>query len=262
MSVVADENKQMLIELMRSIIHDNKLVIPPEVNIEGFISEQCSYFHTKRFEFSNLNEINKKIVELSYNYILSHNNTQNKARVSDKNKLVISKREVFDNNLKIQQNNFKNMIQPKKPEKIDFSDGSKDFPINNLGMIMTQTLADREKELKTITRQYSSQDKEKAHQWLNQNTNSTPKLTIDKDSSNVKIDTIDVKKEKKVRFDIEEKKHSNIENLLLKLKKKPSIKSDMSGIIDKLDLIIKNQNTILDILRNEDKDNSNILEAI
>ena len=130
MSVVADENKQMLIELMRSIIHDNKLVIPPEVNIEGFISEQCSYFHTKRFEFSNLNEINKKIVELSYNYILSHNNTQNKARVSDKNKLVISKREVFDNNLKIQQNNFKNMIQPKKPEKIDFSDGSKDFPIN------------------------------------------------------------------------------------------------------------------------------------
>ena len=269
MSVVTDENKQMLIELMRSIIHDNKLVIPPEVDVEGFISEQCSYFHTKRFEFQNLNEINKKIVELSYNYILSNNKKQDQLKRSS-NEPIVSKRETFDNNLKIQQNNFKNMIQPKKPKKIDFSDGSKDFPMDNLGVIMNQTLADRENELKTITQQYSASDKEKAQQWLNQNstttsTNTIQKLTIDR-SSDVTIDAIDVKqKERRVRFSIDEKKGSNIENLLLKLKKKPILKKDNAGIMDKLDLIIKNQNAILDILRNTDKvlnDKNDILEAI
>ena len=142
--------------------------------------------------------------------------------------------------------------------------------MDNLGVIMNQTLADRENELKTITQQYSASDKEKAQQWLNQNstttsTNTIQKLTIDR-SSDVTIDAIDVKqKERRVRFSIDEKKGSNIENLLLKLKKKPILKKDNAGIMDKLDLIIKNQNAILDILRNTDKvlnDKNDILEAI
>ena len=47
------------------------------------------------------------------------------------------------------------MINPKKPNKIDFSDNQEDFPIQNLDVIMNQTLADRQKELESITQKYS-----------------------------------------------------------------------------------------------------------
>ena len=256
MSVASDENKQMLIDLMDTIISENKLSMHKSVDIVKFISETCNYFHTKRFEFGNINEINKKIVELSYNHILANDiKKQVNTPVVEEN---ISKREIFDNNLKQQENNFKKMIQPKKPKKIDFSDGSKDYPMDNLGMIMNQTLADRQKELKMITQQYSDSDKVKAQKWINPNgekNSNTPKLNIDR-TSNIDINPINVtKQQRKVRFDIEEKGASNIENFLLKLKKKPSEKTNNDNMmVEKLDLIIYNQNRIIDLL--EKRENS------
>ena len=69
MSVVSQENKTMLLDLMVSICEENKYEINKKKLID-FINSQCGYFHTQRFEYGNLNEINKKIVELSYNFIL------------------------------------------------------------------------------------------------------------------------------------------------------------------------------------------------
>jgi len=148
------------------------------------------------------------------------------------------------------------MINPKKPKAIDFSDGSEDFPIQNLDQIMNQTLADRQRELETITQKYSNSDKEKAQQWLNREED-TPKIKIEK-SSNLKLDNAITdlallpknqrdKIERRVRFevnDVNEPPKKGLTNLFSKLKQK----TPNNDIINKLDTIISNQEKILEYL--------------
>ena len=156
MSVVSQSNQQMLFELLKSIGTDNQLQIN-NAALEQFITQKCAYFHTNRFELeigNDLNEINKKIVEQGYNFIMSNQPRQKAPPKQVHHKL--SKREMFDVGLANQEAHLKKMINPKKPKKIDFSDGSEDFPIQNMERVMNQTLADRQKELESITQKYSS----------------------------------------------------------------------------------------------------------
>ena len=74
MSIVDETNKQMLFDLLKSIGTENNLVID-ENKLFKFITEKCNYFHTNRYEFdygSNLNEVNKRIVNDGYNLSLIH----------------------------------------------------------------------------------------------------------------------------------------------------------------------------------------------
>ena len=98
------------------------------------------------------------------------NQTKPKLKVENQQ---LSKREKFDVGLATQESQFKQMINPKKPKKIDFSDGSEDLPIQNLDVIMNQTLADRQKELESITQKYNTVDQEKAQKWLNRENENT-----------------------------------------------------------------------------------------
>ena len=165
MSVQTDNNKQMLFELLKSIGFDNNMEIN-DSELYKFINEQCNYFHVNRINLglgNNLEAMNKKIVEGGYNFIMS-NQTKPKLKVENEQ---LSRREVFDKNLATQESQFKQMINPKKPNKIDFSDTQEDLPIQNLDVIMNQTLADRQKELESITQKYNTVDQEKAQKWLN-----------------------------------------------------------------------------------------------
>jgi len=155
----------------------------------------------------------------------------------------MSKREMFDVGLANQEAHLKKMINPKKPKKIDFTDGSEDFPIQNMERVMNQTLADRQKELESITQKYSSKDKQKAEKWLNMDEN-TPKIKIER-TSNIKLDnTINVNPEKRVTFNIQESNPpSSLSNLFSKLKQKKPVSND--DIINKLDTIISNQEKIM-----------------
>ena len=175
----------------------------------NFIESKCAYFHTNRFEFGSINEINKKIVEMSYNFIMS-SQPRNKPRQTVQQQ-TIDKKQQFETSLEAQKQSFDKMINPKKPKKIDFSDGSDDFPIENLDKIMNQTLADRQKELEKITQQYSQDDREKAKTWLNtkESEESTPKIRIDNNSSVRLNNTIDVSREKRVRFTINEQQEES-----------------------------------------------------
>ena len=83
---------------------------------------------------------------------------------------------MFDKNLAAKQKAFEEGINLKKPKEIDFSDGSKDFPMDNLGVIMNQTLADRQRELEQITSSFSKSQQEEATKWLNNG--ETPKIKI------------------------------------------------------------------------------------
>jgi hypothetical protein len=274
MSVVSRENMSMIHELMKTIISDNNL--KPVNELPNFIESKCAYFHANRFEFGSLNEINKKIVEMSYNFIMS-NQPRNQPRQTVQQQ-IIDKKQQFEMGLEAQKQSFDKMINPKKPKEIDFTDGGEDFPIENLDKIMNQTLADRQRELERITQQYSQDDREKAKTWLNtkESEESTPKIKIDNSSSLRLNNTIDVSREKRVRFTINEQSQetrndvisnnsgsndkSTLMNLFSKLKTKSSanLKTetqsnippqqpniDIKNIESKLDTILSQQNEIL-----------------
>ena len=239
MSVVSQENKTMLLDLMVSICEENKYEINKKKLID-FINSQCGYFHTQRFEYGNLNEINKKIVELSYNFILSNQNSNN---VSNMNSIKIeTSKEIFSRKLENQQNNFNKMINPKKPKEIDFTDNKEDEPIKNLDFIMTQTLADRQKELELITNKYNTNSQKTAQKWLNREDDEVPKIKIEE---NIKVNKLHQNINKKVRFDIDEKP-SKLNNLFSKLKNK-KISND-NNIKNMLETIIENQEKIINLL--------------
>jgi len=186
-------------------------------------------------------------------------NQPRKQVVRQKQEPTLSKREMFEVGLASQEQQFKKMINPKKPKEIDFSDGSDDFPIQNLGQIMNQTLADREKELESITERYSNNDKEKAQKWLNRE-NETPKIKIESGTNVVLDNTINFEREKRVRFKIEEKpKPARLNNLFSKLKQKKEVTNN--DIISKLDIIISNQEKILQMF-DKKEENTMELEAI
>ena len=274
MSVVSRENMSMIHELMKTIISDNNL--KPVNELPNFIESKCAYFHANRFEFGSLNEINKKIVEMSYNFIMS-NQPRNQPRQTVQQQ-IIDKKQQFEMGLEAQKQSFDKMINPKKPKEIDFTDGGEDFPIENLDKIMNQTLADRQRELERITQQYSQDDREKAKTWLNtkESEESTPKIKIDNSSSLRLNNTIDVSREKRVRFTINEQSQetrndvisnnsgsndkSTLMNLFSKLKTKSSSNLeaqsvtnsssqqqniDIKNIESKLDTILSQQNEIL-----------------
>ena len=272
MSVSTEENKQMLIDLMKNIMQDNNFTLESENELRRFIIEKCNYYHTQRFEFGSLSEINKKIVEMSYNFLLMKNK-----KVPIRQKTIheenMTRRDMFNKGLEIQQKNFDKMIQPKKPEEIDFSDANKDMPINNLNVIMNQTLADRQNELRTITQQYSITDQKKAKKWLNNDKamgikSQTPKIQIEHNTSLPLKNTIDVlKEEKHVHFEVQDKKpKTKLNELFAKLKMKSNnnpitqLKTETNEekeIIKKLNTIISNQEKILDLLQLKSKESNN-----
>ena len=244
MSIVSESNKQMLFDLLQSIGIENQFSINRS-QLSNFINNRCIYFHTNRFEFdygNDLNEVNKKIVEQGYNYIMSNQPAQNKQTVQSSKQPQMSKREMFETGLATQEAQFKKMINPNKPKEIDFADGSKDFPIPNLDNLINQTLADRQKELESITQKYSKNDREQASKWLNREED-TPRIKIEK-SSNLKLDNTISLSNKRVRFEVNEKPKTGLNNLFSKLKQK----SPNNDIINKLNTIISNQEKILELL--------------
>lgn len=243
MSVISPENKEMLLELMISISNDNRYNVNNDT-LSEFIYEKCAFFHSHRFEYKDINEINKKIIDLTYNYVLS---TQTKSPpVVNKTKNA----ETFES----RQTEFKQMINPKKPKDIDFSDKNEDMPIQNINRIMSQTLADREKELANITQKYTKTDSSETQKWLNRENDGAPKLKIE-EISNVKMKPILLKSSKRVSFKEDEKPNS-VMSLFSKLKTKEKDKEkDIIGeIISNQKKILLNQDKLLKLLSIKNRD--------
>jgi hypothetical protein len=166
-----------------------------------------------------------------------------------------------------------------KPDEIDFGDKNSDNPIKNLDQIMSQTLADRERELKTITQHFSKNQKEKALEWLSNGKNNeeninmtiseeTPKITIS-EQTHVNLDIMNVVKAKKVTFNLDEESY-HLENInkkekiekvekvekvekIEKVEKVEKVELKVNELLEvKLDMIISNQKMILEILKKND----------
>ena len=289
MSIVSLENQTMLYDIMLDIIIDNNIILEDHVNIQEFLRDKCMYFHTKRFEFGSKEDVNKKIISLCYNFILS-NQKKTKPKPKKKKKpmslqevpkpTMITQKELFDRSLKEQQENFENSININKPKEIDFEDKNEEgqIPIKNLDEIMNQTLADRQKELENITNYFSKNEKDKAKEWLNRKKENnmppmkidevTPKITIN-EKEDINLNIKKVVNEKRVKFNIDENNHSlNVtsindtldddNSLIENFKNETSLNNqkiiskskETSNSLDfKLDMIISNQKIILDILK-------------
>tara|TARA_B100001559_G_C16471538_1_gene609246 strand:- start:166 stop:960 length:795 start_codon:yes stop_codon:yes gene_type:complete len=249
MRISSNENIKMIMDILNEVLTSKGL---SELNsgVKQFVVNRCEHYHKNRLKYKNTKEANKSIIRESYNYI-------QKMTVQKKNPNNLSnmhkKSSDFDMRLQEHQNNFNTLINGSQPDEIDFSDKIEEeveaIPVSNMEYIMNQTLADREKELISITTKYNSNDN--VEKWLtNDGNNQNVKLVI-KDDVNMK-DVKNISSKKQVRFKDEESNYpsqiNDKQDILDEIKDFiKNQKSDMlkQDILERLDTIIKNQDEIL-----------------
>ena len=279
MSVKSRENKALLWQLLSD--HPFQKTAPKK--FQNVFEYRINEVHNKRFQYKNdLMEMNKEVIRQFASEIANQSNArgrgmQQKQHINHNDNIPknntarelpapqdvkdYSKIQMFEQKLKMQQDNFNSLINKNKPTDIDFSDKAQDVPIDV--HIVDTTLQQRELDLKKIMNQYNTNDR--SQKWLesqstskrlekestnagtekyrqtntnsnlksntqtNTNTNLKPNtkyLMIDKQSQNIKIEPDFVfnpipKQSKKVRFSINEKDDA-------------SVISSASSILDKL----------------------------
>ena len=236
MSVFSSQNKSLLWQLLSD--HPNQKNNPKK--FQHVLEYRVTEMNKNRFKFNNdLMVMNKEILKQFAQEM------PKQAKPETKKPPSMTKGQIFEQNLKVQQNNFDTLINKQKPADIDFSDKTDDEPID--ARMVDTTLQERERELKKIMAQYNPNENS-AKQWLTGESTSTH-LKID-DSSNIKIEPTvltDEMPERRVRFEVEENTPVapvvNAVSFLQKLKKTDE------GIIPYLKRIEENQVVIINLLK-------------
>jgi len=236
MSVFSSQNKSLLWQLLSN--HPNQKSNPKK--FQHVLEYRVTEMNKNRFKFNNdLMVMNKEILK----QFAQEMPKQTKPAI--KKAPSMTKGQIFEQNLKVQQNNFDTLINKQKPADIDFSDKTDDEPID--ARMVDTTLQERERELKKIMAQYNPNENS-AKQWLTGESTSSH-LKID-DSSNIKIEPTvltDEMPERRVRFEVEENTSVapvvNAVSFLQKLKKTDE------GIIPYLKRIEENQVVIINLLK-------------
>ena len=198
MSVIANSNKEILWDVLNGMIQENNFHLPNLDKFQVFFEERCENYHKKRFDFDGLHSINKQIVADCFEYLnkKSHDNSLVMFREYKNygNKNIVKNMEV-SNSYKKQENNFKKMMEVKKPSDINFLEET-DEPIADMDGKLSEMMKQRNSELSTITRTYDKDD----IRWLT--TGDVPKLNIENDNIELEVEEINKKKEKKrVKFE-------------------------------------------------------------
>jgi len=236
MSVFSSQNKSLLWQLLSN--HPNQKSNPKK--FQHVLEYRVTEMNKNRFKFNNdLMVMNKEILKQFAQEM------PKQAKPETKKPPSMTKGQIFEQNLKVQQNNFDTLINKQKPADIDFSDKTDDEPID--ARMVDTTLQERERELKKIMAQYNPNENS-AKQWLTGESTSTH-LKID-DSSNIKIEPTvltDEMPERRVRFEVEENTPVapvvNAVSFLQKLKKTDE------GILPYLKRIEENQVVIINLLK-------------
>mgnify|MGYP001453690791 FL=1 len=222
MSINSNENKKMLWDLLSPTFPENLSI---HQRMKQFIDDISTTLHRDRFKYkSNIMQMNKILLSESKKYLTkciqeSNQNQKNiqkagqmqeRSMVNSRNydKFTTKKEHTttFEKRLRDKQEKFNQLIDGKKPKTIDFSD-KMDKPISTMNSLIDSTLAEREKELSSITSKYNKKDVEK---WLQNGGN------IDSTSTNISIKNeikgilkpIEIGKEesqKRVTFEVKEK---------------------------------------------------------
>lgn len=222
MSINSNENKKMLWDLLSPTFPENLSI---HQRMKQFIDDISTTLHRDRFKYkSNIMQMNKILLSESKKYLTkciqesNHNQKniqragqmQERSMVNSRNydKFTTKKEHTttFEKRLRDKQEKFNQLIDGKKPKEIDFSD-KMDKPISTMNSLIDSTLAEREKELSSITSKYNKKDVEK---WLQNGGN------IESTSTNISIKNeikgilkpIEIGKEesqKRVTFEVKEK---------------------------------------------------------
>ena len=245
-----DGNKQLLLEVVdEQYGHYN---IKQNTGFMGFYNNIYKYYQRNSGEYSSIQEVNKKIIQESIEFI-KKNVTQyanNEKRVDntgfnnmslkqiDATDLRYVKDDKFDIKLKKREDDFSGLMNAGKPKDIDFTfKNEDDLPAESLNKLLGQTLADREKELANITNKYNTNGLEDAAKWLKINEE-------EKNKGRKKL-----KEEKKVSFNIEEVDTDTTVNSLLSKLKPANDSNDSNDIMKILNTILNNQKEILNLLK-------------
>jgi|TARA_B110000495_G_C23018117_1_gene603467 hypothetical protein len=240
MSVNSRENKELLWQLLS----DHPFQKKDPKKFQSMLEYKVNETHQTRFNFqNNLMIMNKEIIKHFANELSAPVKTNNPEQLS-KSKAFDSKSKAFDSKLQEQKQNFDTLMHKEKPKEIDFSDKTEDGPVTD--RMVTDSLQQREQELKKIMQQYNNN--EKSSDWLKGESTSTEKKLAIHKSTNIEIkptiiDTkVDKRNEKHVHFNVSEIPQTN--KLLSKLKKV----GEKDGIINYLQKIMNNQEKIISLL--------------
>ena len=240
MSVYSSQNKSLLWQLLSN--HPNQKNNPKK--FQHVLEYRVTEMNKNRFKFNNdLMLMNKEIIK----QFAQEMPKQQPVKPAIKKTPPMTKEQIFEKNLKVQQNNFNTLINKQKPADIDFSDKTDDSPID--ARMVDTTLQQRERELKKIMAQYKPTENS-AKQWLTGESTSTH-LKID-DSSNIKIEPTvltDETQERRVRFEVEENTKPPVVNTISFLQK---LKKKDDGIIPYLKRIEENQTVIINLLKHSE----------
>ena len=243
MSVNSNINKELLFDLLSSVVDDNGFLIDI-FTLQSFLDKECDMFEKNKSHYNSLSEINKIILNNTYKFLLE-NQLKNTTSISVINEVdLFDKDNKLNDNFKIAKENFENTITLKKPDEIKFKDDiDYDLPPENLENIMNQTLADRANELNNITQKYSDENKKKAENWINKD--NTPGDNSDNsDNSDTDMNTLH-RPRKSVSFE----EPVETFNLFNKLKKKQDVNPKLlTQINEKLDKLLSQQKLILELL--------------
>ena len=261
MSIHDQSNISLLIGVLENEFSRKAVVREMFVN---FFNNRLETYHNNRFNYKNLQDMNKNILTDCFKFI------SNEDKEIEKNTMVLKPppsnhgfQSPSDNVRQQQIHNdgefdsykkqYDTMLNPKKPKEIDFSDTIEDQPIQNIDSIMNKTLEDRQKELERITNTYS----EKPPDWIKppenkQHPENQPMKLIIEDTP--PKSTQSILKQKKVTFNFnttnehpiqtEKPKESiTVNKLLDKLKIKQSsnipLNNDTQVLIDKFEAKIQ-----------------------
>lgn len=279
MSINSNENKKMIWDLLSPTFPENLSV---RQRMKTFIDDISARLHKDRFKYkSNMMQMNKILLSESKKYLtkcageikVNQAETQRVNQLQQRNMVgsrnydkFTTKKEhatTFEKRLRDKQEKFNKLLDGKKPKKIDFSD-KPDKPISTMNSLIDSTLAEREKELSNITKNYNKKDVEK---WL------TNGGKLEQSPSNIEIKNeiqgilkpIEISKElqqKRVTFEIAEKKEKEQETSTffsrLKQRSNSSDRELLQQIIENQKKLME-QNTI--ILEYLNKSNSGSLAS-
>jgi hypothetical protein len=261
MEYLSDRNKEMLWGLLQE---NNIFSGIPSENFQKIksIFDNTMYEINRRGD-KNLMEKNKMTVEdLIIKMKLEKNtnsNTMSKSKIQvvyKSSDLKEERNQQFNTKLEEQQTELNTLLNPKKPSSINFADSSdnEDKPIgNDMDRLIAERMATRERELDVPI---LTEDGEK---WLSNNNSNKIVKGVDLDEEekrvsfkkNISEDITEYNINSDIETDTKVKPTPNITDLFKKIKRKPTIDTDIStntdnfSIKEEIELLIKKQDSLI-----------------
>lgn len=181
-----NQNKELLWNLLLNNGAFNNLLETQLPAVQTDFENLMGYLSTEKTKV-NLMEKNKQFVQQMIQKINSHK----QPKIHEPGREMYTSQDIrnkkideFNNKIVQAQEDFNSVIKLKTPEEINFSDKKNeedDKPIDNMDELIAKTIAERNLEVKNITKN-ENQDETQTHKWLNMQ-EEPKKVSFNKDNN-------------------------------------------------------------------------------